>query len=97
MEVFTSRLTSLHRFFPTEEDVIGAAKALLLLQRTYRLDLTALSRGVLPGKQHAWVPFVNICFRAAFLVFRTCNFFPVGLEKYRGRNYFLLFSHLMWL
>ena len=97
MEVFTSGLTSLHRFFPTEEDVTGAAKTLLLLQCTYKLDLKALSRGVLPGKQFAWVPFVNICFRAAFLAFRTCNFFPVVPEKYRGRSYFLPFSHLMLL
>ena len=81
----------------TEEDVTGAAKTLLLLQCTYKLDLKALSRGVLPGKQLALVPFVNICFRAAFLAFRTCNFFPVVLEKYRGRSYFLPFSHLMLL
>ncbi|XP_040097540.1 prolyl 4-hydroxylase subunit alpha-2-like, partial [Oryx dammah] len=63
VEVFTSRLTSLHRFFPTEEDVIGAAKALLLLQYTYKLDLTTLSRGVLPGTKYRSTLRVGDCFR----------------------------------
>ncbi|XP_054550410.1 prolyl 4-hydroxylase subunit alpha-2-like isoform X7 [Talpa occidentalis] len=49
---FAARLTSMRRFFPTEEDEIGAAKALLLLQRTYKLDLKALSQGILPDYSH---------------------------------------------
>uniref|UniRef100_A0A9L0JNS4 Prolyl 4-hydroxylase N-terminal domain-containing protein n=1 Tax=Equus asinus TaxID=9793 RepID=A0A9L0JNS4_EQUAS len=73
---FISGLSKLfHRFFfPTEEDDIQAAKALLLLQHTYKLDLKALSKGVLAGKQYPWVPFVNSCFKIALLSFRTCYF-----------------------
>lgn len=73
MEEFAARITSLHRFFPTEEDKIGAAEALLLLQHTYKLDLKVLSKGVLPGKRYPWVPIVNSCYKVA-LAFRTCYF-----------------------
>ncbi|XDC75642.1 hypothetical protein R6Z07F_006815 [Ovis aries] len=46
-----------------EEDVIGPAKALLLLQYTYKLDLTTLSKGVLPGTKYPSTLSVGDCFR----------------------------------
>ncbi|XFG02201.1 hypothetical protein AB1E19_005825 [Capra hircus] len=46
-----------------EEDVIGPAKALLLLQHTYKLALTTLSRGVLPGTKYPSTLSVGDCFR----------------------------------
>ncbi|XP_012583199.1 PREDICTED: prolyl 4-hydroxylase subunit alpha-2 [Condylura cristata] len=60
---FAARLTSLRRFFPTEEDEIGAAKALLLLQRIYKLDPKALSQGILPGTKYRSPMSVSDCFR----------------------------------
>lgn len=41
---------SVHRqFFPTDEDEMGAAKALMRLQDTYKLDPDTISKGELPG------------------------------------------------
>ncbi|POI32272.1 hypothetical protein CIB84_003976, partial [Bambusicola thoracicus] len=49
-EGFITNLTIQRQFFPTEEDETGAAKALMRLQDTYKLDPETLSRGNLPGK-----------------------------------------------
>ncbi|KAJ3609884.1 hypothetical protein NHX12_021978 [Muraenolepis orangiensis] len=48
-EVFISNLTSQRQHFPTDDDQTGAAKALLRLQDTYRLDANTISTGNLPG------------------------------------------------
>lgn len=37
------------QFFPTDEDETGAAKALMRLQDTYKLDPDTISKGELPG------------------------------------------------
>ncbi|XP_025919056.1 prolyl 4-hydroxylase subunit alpha-2 isoform X4 [Apteryx rowi] len=42
---FIANLTIQRQFFPTEEDETGAAKALMRLQDTYKLDPETLSRG----------------------------------------------------
>lgn len=47
---FISNLTLQRKHLPTDEDQTGAAKALLRLQDTYRLDTNIISRGDLPGK-----------------------------------------------
>lgn len=47
---FISNLTIQRQYFPTDEDQTGAAKALLRLQDTYRLDANTISTGNLPGK-----------------------------------------------
>lgn len=47
---FISNLTIQRQYFPTEEDQTGAAKALLRLQDTYKLDANTISTGDLPGK-----------------------------------------------
>lgn len=47
---FISNLTIQRQYFPTDEDQTGAAKALLRLQDTYKLDSNTISTGNLPGK-----------------------------------------------
>lgn len=43
---------SVHRqYFPDEEDEKGAAKALMRLQDTYKLDSESFSKGKLPGNR----------------------------------------------
>ncbi|XP_014747067.1 PREDICTED: prolyl 4-hydroxylase subunit alpha-2 isoform X4 [Sturnus vulgaris] len=49
---FIANLTMQRQFFPTEEDETGAAKALMRLQDTYKLDPETLSRGNLPDSTH---------------------------------------------
>ncbi|KAI1886945.1 hypothetical protein AGOR_G00200990 [Albula goreensis] len=46
---FISNLTIQRQYFPSDEDQTGAAKALLRLQDTYRLDTEIISTGNLPG------------------------------------------------
>ncbi|KAL4631211.1 prolyl 4-hydroxylase subunit alpha-2-like isoform X1 [Arapaima gigas] len=54
---------SLHRqFFPSDDDVIGAAKALMRLQDTYKLDSEILSSGHLPGVRHSGFLRVDDCY-----------------------------------
>ncbi|XP_023444948.2 prolyl 4-hydroxylase subunit alpha-2 isoform X1 [Dasypus novemcinctus] len=60
---FSARLTSLRKQLPKEEDEIGAARALLRLQRMYKLDLKALSKGALPGTKYRPTLSVGDCFR----------------------------------
>lgn len=38
--------------FPTDEDLTGAATALMRLQNTYKLETSSLARGVLNGIQY---------------------------------------------
>lgn len=47
---FISNLTIQRQHFPNDEDQTGAAKALIRLQDTYRLDANTISTGNLPGK-----------------------------------------------
>uniref|UniRef100_A0A3B3UAG4 Prolyl 4-hydroxylase subunit alpha-1 n=1 Tax=Poecilia latipinna TaxID=48699 RepID=A0A3B3UAG4_9TELE len=49
---FISNLTIQRQYFPTEEDQTGAAKALLRLQDTYKLDANTISTGNLPDPEH---------------------------------------------
>uniref|UniRef100_A0A668A4D7 Prolyl 4-hydroxylase subunit alpha-1 n=1 Tax=Myripristis murdjan TaxID=586833 RepID=A0A668A4D7_9TELE len=49
---FISNLTIQRQYFPTDEDQTGAAKALLRLQDTYRLDANTISTGDLPDPEH---------------------------------------------
>ncbi|XP_075050391.1 prolyl 4-hydroxylase subunit alpha-2-like, partial [Mixophyes fleayi] len=45
---FIANLTMQREFFPSEEDETGAAKALMRLQDTYRLDPDVFAKGHLP-------------------------------------------------
>ncbi|MGH0164168.1 UNVERIFIED_CONTAM: hypothetical protein FKN15_056026 [Acipenser sinensis] len=46
---FISNVSVQRQFFPDEEDEKGAAKALMRLQDTYKLDSESISKGRLPG------------------------------------------------
>ena len=53
---------SVHRqFFPDEEDEKGAAKALMRLQDTYKLDSESFSKGKLPGKEGMVLDNMTVC------------------------------------
>ncbi|XP_018083047.1 prolyl 4-hydroxylase subunit alpha-1 isoform X2 [Xenopus laevis] len=49
---FISNLTIQRQYFPNDEDQTGAAKALIRLQDTYRLETDTISKGNLPGVKH---------------------------------------------
>ncbi|XP_030649302.1 prolyl 4-hydroxylase subunit alpha-2 [Chanos chanos] len=54
---------SVHRqFFPGEEDEKGAAKALMRLQDTYKLDSESFSKGKLPGVRYNALLTVDDCY-----------------------------------
>lgn len=44
--------------FPSDEDLNGAAVALMRLQDTYNLDTSSLAKGFLNGVQYGWERFV---------------------------------------
>lgn len=46
---FIANLSIQRQHFPTDEDESGAAKALMRLQDTYKLDSDSISKGRLPG------------------------------------------------
>uniref|UniRef100_A0A6Q2Y4D2 procollagen-proline 4-dioxygenase n=1 Tax=Esox lucius TaxID=8010 RepID=A0A6Q2Y4D2_ESOLU len=49
---FISNLTIQRQYFPSDDDQVGAAKALMRLQDTYRLDTNSISTGELPDSSH---------------------------------------------
>ncbi|XP_021097277.1 prolyl 4-hydroxylase subunit alpha-2 isoform X4 [Heterocephalus glaber] len=59
---FIANLSVQRQFFPTDEDESGAAKALLRLQDTYKLDPGMISRGELPGTKYQAMLSVDDCF-----------------------------------
>ncbi|XP_056432334.1 prolyl 4-hydroxylase subunit alpha-1-like [Gadus chalcogrammus] len=48
-EGFVSNLTIQRQHFPNDDDQVGAAKALMRLQDTYKLDTSVMASGDLPG------------------------------------------------
>lgn len=59
---FVANLSVQRQFFPTDEDESGAAKALMRLQDTYKLDPDTISRGELPGTKYQAMLSVDDCF-----------------------------------
>ncbi|XP_059030497.1 prolyl 4-hydroxylase subunit alpha-2 isoform X3 [Mustela lutreola] len=59
---FIANLSVQRQFFPTEEDEMGAAKALMRLQDTYKLDPDTISKGQLPGTKYQAMLSVDDCF-----------------------------------
>ena len=49
---FVSNLTIQRQYFPNDDDQVGAAKALMRLQDTYKLDTSVMASGELPGETH---------------------------------------------
>lgn len=59
---FIANLSVQRQFFPTDEDETGAAKALMRLQDTYKLDPDTISKGELPGTKYRAVMSADDCF-----------------------------------
>ncbi|XP_069100846.1 prolyl 4-hydroxylase subunit alpha-2 isoform X2 [Pleurodeles waltl] len=59
---FIANLTVQRQFFPSEEDEMGAAKALMRLQDTYKLDPDIIASGRLPGTQYISSLSADDCF-----------------------------------
>lgn len=59
---FISNMSVHRQFFPDEEDEKGAAKALMRLQDTYKLDSESFSKGKLPGMHSNALLTVDDCY-----------------------------------
>uniref|UniRef100_A0A8D3DXF4 Prolyl 4-hydroxylase subunit alpha-1 n=1 Tax=Scophthalmus maximus TaxID=52904 RepID=A0A8D3DXF4_SCOMX len=73
---FISNLTIQRQHFPTDEDQTGAAKALLRLQDTYRLDANTISVGDLPGKSQMTV---EDCYELGKIAYSDVDYYHTEL------------------
>uniref|UniRef100_A0A8K9V8T0 Prolyl 4-hydroxylase, alpha polypeptide I b n=1 Tax=Oncorhynchus mykiss TaxID=8022 RepID=A0A8K9V8T0_ONCMY len=76
---FISNLTLQRKHLPTDEDQTGAAKALLRLQDTYRLDTNIISRGDLPGVTHKSPMTVEDCFELGKIAYSEVDYYHTEL------------------
>ena len=67
--------------FPTDEDLLGAANALIRLQDTYDLDTASLAQGILNGVQYSTQMSSDDCFE-------------IGRQMYNNRDYH---HTIMWM
>ncbi|XP_056325429.1 prolyl 4-hydroxylase subunit alpha-1a isoform X3 [Danio aesculapii] len=80
---FISNLTIQRQYFPNDEDQNGAAKALLRLQDTYKLDTQTISSGDLPGV-NTGLPFkstltVEDCFELGKIAYSDADYYHTEL------------------
>ncbi|XP_051530456.1 prolyl 4-hydroxylase subunit alpha-1a isoform X4 [Myxocyprinus asiaticus] len=80
---FISNLTIQRQYFPNDEDQTGAAKALLRLQDTYKLDTQTISSGDLPGLTTG-LPFkstltVGDCFELGKIAYSEADYYHTEL------------------
>ncbi|KAM7408495.1 hypothetical protein PAMA_002292 [Pampus argenteus] len=76
---FISNLTIQRQYFPTDEDQTGAAKALLRLQDTYRLDANTISTGDLPGVKHKTHMTVEDCYELGKIAYSDVDYYHTEL------------------
>ncbi|XP_060943076.1 prolyl 4-hydroxylase subunit alpha-1b isoform X1 [Limanda limanda] len=76
---FISNLTIQRKYFPTDEDQTGAAKALLRLQDTYRLDANTISTGDLPGVTHKIRMTVEDCYELGKIAYSDVDYYHTEL------------------
>ncbi|XP_031434616.1 prolyl 4-hydroxylase subunit alpha-1b [Clupea harengus] len=76
---FISNLTIQRQFFPTEEDQTGAAKALLRLQDTYRLDANTISTGILPGVTYKSPMTAEDCYELGKVSYSDADYYHTEL------------------
>uniref|UniRef100_A0A4W5NWT2 procollagen-proline 4-dioxygenase n=1 Tax=Hucho hucho TaxID=62062 RepID=A0A4W5NWT2_9TELE len=76
---FISNLTLQRKHFPTDEDQTGAAKALLRLQDTYRLETNIISTGDLPGVTHKSPMTVEDCFELGKIAYTEVDYYHTEL------------------
>ncbi|XP_066519425.1 prolyl 4-hydroxylase subunit alpha-1a isoform X2 [Hoplias malabaricus] len=82
-EGFISNLTLQRQYFPNDEDQTGAAKALLRLQDTYKLDTQTISTGDLPGMSSE-LPYkstlsVEDCFELGKIAYSDTDYYHTEL------------------
>ncbi|XP_059215556.1 prolyl 4-hydroxylase subunit alpha-1b isoform X3 [Centropristis striata] len=76
---FISNLTIQRQYFPTDDDQTGAAKALLRLQDTYRLDANTISTGDLPGVKHKSQMTVEDCYELGKIAYSDVDYYHTEL------------------
>ncbi|KAM6956866.1 prolyl 4-hydroxylase subunit alpha-1-like [Aplochiton taeniatus] len=76
---FISNLTRQRQHFPTDEDQTGAAKALLRLQDTYRLDANTISTGDLPGVTYKSPMTVEDCYELGKIAYSDVDYYHTEL------------------
>lgn len=76
---FISNLTIQRQYFPSDEDQTGAAKALLRLQDTYRLDSNTISSGDLPGATYKIRMTVEDCFELGKIAYSDVDYYHTEL------------------
>uniref|UniRef100_A0A8C8HQR9 procollagen-proline 4-dioxygenase n=1 Tax=Oncorhynchus tshawytscha TaxID=74940 RepID=A0A8C8HQR9_ONCTS len=73
---FISNLTIQRQHFPNDDDQTGAAKALMRLQDTYRLDTQTISTGELPGEGPMTV---EDCFELGKIAYSDADYYHTEL------------------
>nr|XP_057942054.1 prolyl 4-hydroxylase subunit alpha-2 isoform X1 [Doryrhamphus excisus] len=76
---FISNMTAHRQYFPDNEDETGAAKALMRLQDTYRLDSEAFSKGKLPGMHSNAMLSVDDCFDMGKTAYNDADYYHAVL------------------
>ncbi|XP_044136718.1 prolyl 4-hydroxylase subunit alpha-2 isoform X1 [Bufo gargarizans] len=76
---FIANLTLQREFFPDEEDETGAAKALMRLQDTYRLDPDVIAKGRLPGTEFVSSLSVDDCFGMGKIAYNDGDYYHTVL------------------
>uniref|UniRef100_A0A673N5A7 procollagen-proline 4-dioxygenase n=1 Tax=Sinocyclocheilus rhinocerous TaxID=307959 RepID=A0A673N5A7_9TELE len=72
---FISNMSVHRQYFPDEEDEKGAAKALMRLQDTYKLDSESFSKGKLPGVRYNAQLTVDDCFDMGKLAYNENDYY----------------------
>uniref|UniRef100_A0AAX7TZZ4 Prolyl 4-hydroxylase subunit alpha-1 n=1 Tax=Astatotilapia calliptera TaxID=8154 RepID=A0AAX7TZZ4_ASTCA len=76
---FISNLTIQRQHFPNDEDQTGAAKALIRLQDTYRLDANTISTGNLPGVKYKSHMTAEDCFELGKIAYSDADYYHTEL------------------
>ncbi|KAM6969728.1 prolyl 4-hydroxylase subunit alpha-2-like [Aplochiton taeniatus] len=76
---FISNMSVHRQFFPDEEDEKGAAKALMRLQDTYKLDSESFSKGKLPGTHSSAMLTVDDCYDMGKTAYNEADYYHAVL------------------
>ncbi|XP_035257426.1 prolyl 4-hydroxylase subunit alpha-1a isoform X3 [Anguilla anguilla] len=76
---FISNLTIQRQYFPNDDDQTGAAKALLRLQDTYRLDTETIATGNLPGMMYKSSLTAEDCFELGKIAYSEADYYHTEL------------------
>uniref|UniRef100_A0A8C5Q1V1 procollagen-proline 4-dioxygenase n=1 Tax=Leptobrachium leishanense TaxID=445787 RepID=A0A8C5Q1V1_9ANUR len=76
---FIANLTIQRELFPSEEDETGAAKALMRLQDTYKLDPDIIAKGKLPGSKYISSLSADDCFGMGKIAYGDADYYHTVL------------------